>query len=195
MPPKSKKDDAKEDLPNHFNTLLKKIPQLENLSDYHLWIDAVDDVLFGMHQEQMIKNSKLPEPVQHDDCPDAVRRTLWVTIKQALPPEILHTILGVQRPNVEQLLSNIKKYFYDDSPHTRHAILKRVNEAKLQNHSDLNTYITYMELQKRTLKNINKPIDPDIFLYYLLQGLPNDYASIKQSINMPTGARDPLTYL
>ena len=74
MPPKLKKDDAKEDLPNHFNTLLKKISQLENLSDYHLWIDAVDDVLFAMNREQIIENSKLPEPVQHNDCPDAVRK-------------------------------------------------------------------------------------------------------------------------
>ena len=141
MPPKAKKDDAKEDLPSHFTANLKKIPQLK-LSDYHLWIDAVGDVLYAVNQEQILTNSELSAPVQHKDCPDTIRRTLWVTIKSALPPEIRETILDIERPNVELLLSSIRKYFYDDSPHTRHAILKRVNEAKLQNHSDLNIYIT-----------------------------------------------------
>jgi hypothetical protein len=87
--------------------------------------------------------------------------------------------------DVEQLLREVRKQFYKTTVQSKSKLKKQLQKAQLEDHADLGAYIAHVNSLCKRLAGLGSPVTQEDKEFHLLEGLPDDYAAIKQNIKIP----------
>ena len=128
------------------------MPSLMMLSkdNFDSWELAVANVFYAEGWSDLYDASKVDPPAnghRADDnaLPQAARRLAWGTITSSLPANMLLTVSRVQLGEVEALIRQLRSLTYRSSAATRNSLKTQLFQTKLDNHSDLEAYMTHIE--------------------------------------------------
>ena len=206
MPPRrdrNRNDDAPAaagDVPNpqeRNNHGRAKVPTLMTLKsdNFDAWETAARNLFYAEGWDPMYDASREPTLDAHGDAnaaatasddamPPKARRLAWGTVTASLQDDVLLSTKSIQLGRVESLLRHIRDRFYRKSAATRNAIKTKLHTAKLEEHNDLEAYITYIDNLILTLAGLGYAVGDEDKRFYLLHGLPDDYDPAKQALSL-----------
>ena len=174
-----------------------KVPVLMTLKtdNFDAWDTAARNLFYAEGWDPMYDASRQP-PLNADgnnnvaataddeDMPPKSRRLAWGTITASLQDDVLLSTKSITLGHVETLLRHIRDRFYRKSAATRNNIKTKLHTAKLEEHHDLEAYITYIENLALTLAGLGYVVGEEDKRFYLLHGLPDDYDPAKQALSL-----------
>lgn len=146
------------------------------------------DQFFSKGWENLYEKSELPPPGGDDDygqISDKDVRKAWGILTSSFSDKIRQSLDKVPRGQVIQLLRKLKDHFYRPSMHTKDVLKDALYGAKLEDHSDLNDLITFLETTVKRLGTLGYKVDDDDLRYHLLKALPNEYQAAITTIKLP----------
>ena len=164
-------------------TKVLALPTLDK-DNYDTWDKMVKHTFFAEGWIEMY-NKSLTEDKKDDKADDADRRLAWGCITGSLQGDMVSRIDKVPLGEVEELLRCIRSRFYRKTANSKSELRQKLHGARLEDHADLETYITYIEKCVSRLAEMGKTIDDEDKLFYLLKGLPADYDATVAVINIP----------
>lgn len=114
-----------------------------------------------------------------------LRRWAWGIITCSLNAEITAKVDRIQPGEVEDLLRLLRGLHYRPTVNTRSKLKRQLFAAKLEDHADLSAYVAHHCNLHARLQTLGYTVEDEDKLHFLLEGLPDDYAPIKQVINLP----------
>ena len=185
MPAKAKKEEK-----------AHKLPELGQ-ENYDVWEMHVKHCFYAADWLGMYEASQVPPDANADDKKDAAadagdRKKAWGTITRSLNDEMLKHINHVGLGEVEELLVAIRSYYYRNTVGTKNALKKKMQHCALEDHASFETYSSWLKNTFKRLAGLGYDVSDEDQAYYLLEGLPSDYNTIKTALTLPRAT--PLTW-
>ena len=185
MPAKAKKEEK-----------AHKLPELGQ-ENYDVWEMHVKHCFYAADWLGMYEASQVPPDAdadaKKDDEANAVdRKKAWGTVTRSLNDEMLKNVDHVALGEVEQLLVAIRSYYYRNTVGTKNALKKKMQHCALEDHTSFETYSTWLKNTFKRLAGLGYDVSDEDKAYYLLEGLPSDYDTIKTTLTLPRAT--PLTW-
>ena len=164
---------------------IKRFPQLTD-NAFTQWETSLKDYLYSVQLQKVFEESLEDKP-DKIAIPDVARIDLWALIRNRLPSHIRDRTMHVPNGEVELLIRTIRHCYYDNSRDTQRTILGRLHAAHLTSgeHETLDNYLSFMDQQRRILKNCGYDMPDEQLLHYICQGLPTEYDVVVENINLP----------
>ena len=183
----------------HDEGYTSKEPKLQLIQldgyNYDEWIKRLQHVFYAKDWLAVYTASEdadATKKASEEAFDDTDRRRAWGVITCSLQQDMANQVNHIALGEVEQLLRAIKSYFYRDTVKSRSKLRKELQQAQLEDHSNVNVYIAYVRDLISKLDKMGHKVDDADAIEYLLDGLPSDYDVVKRVLRMPRTT--PLTW-
>ena len=180
------------------------MPKL-TIDNYNEWERLMKHLFYAKEWEAMetasrqapgpaVPGGAAPAPPRADDIDAAERRKAWGVLMASLNTEMLSKLDGVGLGEVEEALRTIRQEYYRDTTHTRAQLRRQLQTIDFENYGDIGTYVAELENLYRRMAGMGQIIGNEEKIYFLLEGLPLDYAHVVSQIRMPRAGLPELTW-
>ncbi len=173
-----------------------KLPEL-GTDNYDTWIRRAKNLFFSQDWLMFY----FPVDADGDDTEAAFtaalagkRRAAWGAITESLNDDILANVDDVEDGHVEALLRAIRACYFRNTAQSKSQLKDQLHSVTLDDHATLTAYISHIHTLVKKLAGVGYTVPADDKQYYLLKGLPADYAVVVQSIKMPRPGLPALTW-
>ena len=168
-------------------TRIPKLPQLQG-DNYDAWERKVKHTFYAPKCLPLYEASKIGKGeagARVGGFSESLRQKAWGVVLGSLDDDMTAKIDKVKLGEVEELLRELEAQFYRNTMQTKTMLMEQLLSTKLDQHPDLDAYITAMETQTKKLIGMGDNIDDEKRTFYLLRGLPAEYDSIRAVITIP----------
>jgi len=162
----------------HKTDMPKELESLDSETNHDEWEDGIDNFMYSLGRSDIMEASRT-DPVRRINdqvMHPAVRRAMFGRIYSSLGQPIKTQVRAVRKGEIESLLAAVRSLFIQKNPATRQRLRSRLDDAKLDHHADLPSYIAYIDqtVAKYTACG-GTGYDGENKIHILLKGLPKDY--------------------